>query len=419
VFLFDWPYHAPRRVPHKLHWHGFPIADVGVLNGMKRRDFIKAAGLLGASAPALAQLRPCPPPVVSASAGSGSQSQNTTCEDVQDTKLAQIARSLSPGQSSTSLGDTGMSGSAAATIQWVNRFHYDHANSRAHLMGKNAASTGSARSNNVYNALTNTWTSVVYGGGELGHVYESTAYDPSRGELYSGTWNQARTLKRWTYGSSLSSWTDPVTSLFSAYIDPDVQPPLCWFPNAFGPGDGAVLALRVQFYDDESVIAWRRSNNTWYTVPGTSNSVSGSYQGNGAVVYCKSGNFCIATFPPGQGGRTFRIPAGSGGALASATQISNVPLQCGYAGGNEHVGMLFDDPAGSSTMYILEKGSSNRVWKYNNGNWAQQSFTHPFPRGGSSGGDTSWIVSSCNPIGVFWGLDNDSGSPSRIWKPNA
>lgn len=306
---------------------------------------------------------------------------------------------------------------AASTIQWVNRFHYDHAHGRAHLMGKNAASQGSQRSNNVYTASSNSWQSSTYGGSELGHVYESTAYDPSRGELYTGTWNQAPTLKRWTFGNPLSQWTDPATSAFSTYIDPDVQAPLCWFPNAFGPGDGAVLALRTQFYSDESVIAYRRSDDKWYTVPGTSNSVSGEYQGNGAVVYCAGGNFVVAAFPPGQGGKTFRIPAGSGGSLGTATAISNVPLQCGYAGAGDVRGMLFDDPANGSAMYILEKGASNRVWKLSGTSWSQRSYTHPFPRG-SATNDTSWIVASCNPIGVFWCLDNDSSTPTRLWKPN-
>lgn len=375
------------------------------------------AGVLGFSAPGFAQLRPCPVPLVKATSGSSTQQQSTECKDLGDSAIAGIAQTLSPGQSSTALGDTGMSGSAAATIQWVNRFHYDHDNRRAHLLGKNAASQGSQRSNNVYDATTNKWTSAVYGGSELGHVYESIAYDPSRGELYTGNWGESRTLKRWTYGNSLSSWTASATASFSTYIDPDTQPTLCWFPNAFGDGDGAVLAMAVQPFGQETIIAWRRSTNTWHTVPGTSNNVSGSYQGAGAIEYCAGGNFCIAAFPPGQGGRTFRIPAGSNGSLGTATAISNVPLHCGYAGAGDVRGMLLDDPSGAASLYILEKGGSNRVWKYSDGNWVSKSYKHPFPRG-SATSDTSWCVASCRPLGVFWCMDNDTGSPSRIWKPN-
>src|SRR5690606_33479465 len=136
-----------------------------------------------------------------------------------------------------------------------------------------------------------------------------------------------------------------------------------------------------------------------HTVPGTANSVSGSYQGSGVIEFCAGGDFCIAAFPSNNGGRTFRIPRGSGGGLGTATQISTVPIHCSYAGGGDNRGMLFDDPSGAASLYILEKGGSNRVWKYQDGNWVIKTYTHPFPRGDSTS-DTNWCVASCRPLGV-------------------
>jgi hypothetical protein len=380
---------------------------------MKRRDFIVGSTTaLGIIIPALSRgATPCPPAELSVDGGS---TVATSCEA---SSLTEIAAGLSPGQSSTSLNDSGMSSSARYTIQWCNRFHVDVQKGRAHLLGKNASSQGSERSNNLYDIGSNRWTSAVFGGDETGHVYESIAYDPARGEMYTGQWSGGSTLKRWTLNSSLSSWTNPATSSFSGSINNSTQPSLGWHPNLFGAGDGGVLALRNESSSTTQVIAWRRSSNTWHTIANTtSGGMSGSYISNGAVEYIAAGDYAIASFSPGQGGKTYRIGRGSGGNPAAATQIDNVPIHCGYTG-QGNVGMLFDDPAGGDSAYILEKGGSNRVWKYGSGNWALKSYKHPFP-GGSATSDGRWVVATCRTLGVFWGIAQATNIPSRIWRPN-
>jgi hypothetical protein len=384
---------------------------------MKRREFLmRSMGTIGALGPlsALGQARPCPVPSLSADNG---QPVTTSCAP---SAFEQLAASLAAGASSTALGDTGMSSNVVYTIQWVNRFHYDHANGRAHLLGKNASSQGSQRSNCQYDVANNRWTTALYGGSEFGHVYESIAYNPANGELWTGNWDRSRTLKRWSLGASLSSWVNPATSSFSAPIDLDVQPSLCWHPTAFGPGDGGVLALHA--VDDSStvkVIAWRRQTNTWHEVAGTTHSMNGSYRSRGAMTFVTGGNHCIAAFPPGNNGRSFRIGAGSGGALATAVQIANTPIDCQWTDSGEGPsGILIDDPSGAATPFIIEKGGSNRVWKLEGGAWVRQSYNHPFPAG-SPTSSAHWAIASCQPLGVFWCKSREITSGSRVWRPGS
>ncbi len=335
------------------------------------------------------------------------------------TAIGQLAQQMAPGESRTDLGDSGLSSGAWYTVQWCNRFHYDHAHSRAHLLGKLAAGQGGDRSNCLYDAVTNTWQFAMYGGSELGHVYESIAYNPLAGELFTGNWPGGldEQLKKWTVGQPLDQWLNPATNSFGAHINSSTQPSLCWHPNLFGPGDGGILALKDEAYGDDTVIAWRRSDDSWHTVPGTAHPLSGSYQSNGAIEYVRASDVCLASFNPGQGGRTFRIPAGSGGALAAATQIADVPIHCGYTGAGGQRGILIDDPAGGPSLYILEKGGTNRVWRLEGESWSLRSYTHPFPTG-SATDDTNWVVASCFPLGVFWCQDNWETTPSRLWRPN-
>lgn len=382
---------------------------------MRRREFlIRSAGAIGAITPfaAVAQARPCPVPSLSVDNG---QTVTTTCTQ---SALEQLASSLSPGATSTALGDAGLSSDAIYTIQWVNRFHYDHANSRGHLLGKNASSQGSQRSNCQYDVANNRWTAAVYGGSEPGHIYESFAFNPRNGEIWTGNWDRSSTIKRWTVGAPLSTWVDPATSSFSAPIDLDVQPSLCWYPNAFGPGDGAVLALHA-LNDDRTVkiIAWRRQTNTWHEVPGTTHTMSGSYRSRGAMTFVLGGDYCIASFPPSSNGRTFSIGAGSGGSLATAAQIANVPVDCQWTdSGDGAVGILIDDPTGAATPFIIEKGGTNRVWKLVSGAWVRQTYNHPFPAG-SPITSAHWAIASCYPLGVFWCKGRDISTGSRLWRP--
>jgi len=383
---------------------------------MKRRDFLLAsAGALTSMAPLLArsQAGPCPPPLMSV----GGPSVATECRP---TALAQVAASLSPGSSSTSLGDTGLDSGDVNTIQWVNRFHYDHAKSRAHMLGK--AASGGEVTNFLYNAASNTWSSGTYIN-ETGHIYESIAYVPTAGELFTGGWptleSPLDTLKKWTFGTPLGSWTNPATSSLGRPINTQTQPSICWHPNLFGSGDGGILALSNQGLNC-SVVAWRRSNNQWYTVAGTSHGpIDGGYPSDGAIEYVRSGDYAIATVPPGRGGNTYRINAGSGGSIGTAVAIADVPTEC-YGQLSDYSsagGILIDDPLGLGGPYILEKKGSNRVWKYASGNWTLKSYTHPFPAGSSST-NTSWLVASVYPLGVFWAKSNSINTPSRLWQPN-
>lgn len=365
-------------------------------------------GLLGGAASqwAIGQTRPCPVSELSA----GGTPVATACGR---SALEVAAGSLTAGQSTTALGDSGLSSDALFTIQWSNRFHYDHTHARAHLLGKNADSQGRERSNCLYDVTTNTWIYEIFGGSELGHVYESFAYNPNQGEVFTGRWN-GDYLQRWTSGTPLSSWT--TTASFGSTVNPDTQTAVCWHPNLFGLGDGGVLALRSSG-TTASVIAWRRASNSWTTIAGTTHTISdANYISRGAIEYVRSAGHAIATFSSGNG-KTFIIRAGNGGSAAAATETTGTPMPCRYAGGGNNVGILIDDPSGAAGPYILEKGGSNRVWKLINGAWSLRNYTHPLP-GGAATTDTNWVVASVYPLGVFWARSNRSSMPSRLWRPN-
>jgi hypothetical protein len=379
---------------------------------MKRREFLSdALGALSLTVPFIArsETKPCPPPLVS----SGSQQVTSSCAG---SALERVANSLSAGQSAT-LGDTGLAFEASYAIQWVNRFYYDDQRKRAYLLGKKEGGGANTYWLMRYEESSNSW-SYAGSGNELGHVYESIGFDPATGELYTGNWYSDR-LKKITPNAGLTAWTNPATSALGTTFTQDIQPALAWHPNLFGGGDGGIVALSGRSSAGK-VVAWRKSTNSWHDVAGTSWTTSdGSAAAyTGAVLHVRGGDFCVATASPSLGGKTFVIPAGSDGSLGSASQVANVPVACTYANGyGQVVGMLIDDPTGDPTPYILEKGGSNRVWRYSAGKWIAQSFQHPFPNG-SSDSSYTWAVASCYPFGVMWCRSASTSNSSRLWRPN-
>jgi hypothetical protein len=378
---------------------------------VKRRDFIfGAAGFAGLSATgvALAQTRPCPVPELRVDS---QQAVTTGCSRL---PIEEVAASLAPG-AIASLGDTGLSSDALFTIQWTNRFFYDHKNARAHLLGKNASSQGAERSHCIYDAAANTWRSTIYGGNETGHIYESFAYDPQEAKPYHSQWGtSAMPVRTWSWGAALDSWSATSTCPWALSSTNATNPAMGWHPNLFGAGDGGLIALRLVSSSNVELVAWRRSTNQWSRIEGSGNSASGGSPQLGAVEYVRGAGFAVATFATGS---TFTIGAGSGGQIARPVQISNPPIACRHAGGSSNVGILIDDPTGGPNAYILEKAGSNRVWQLVNGSWAQRSYTHRMPSG-SATSDTNWVVASVYPLGVFWGRSNRSG-PSTLWRPNS
>lgn len=328
----------------------------------------------------------------------------------QETDLQTLAASLSAGSSSTSLGDNDLGATIRATWQWASVFHYDHDNSRAHLLGKNASGQGSERSNCQYDAATNTWTGTVYGGSELGHVYDSIAYDPAAGDLYTGTW-ASEAIKKWTFGAALDTWTDPV-STSTQELTSGVQPAMCWHPNLFGSGDGGLVVMSEATGGGTGrLVAWRKSTDAWSVIADTSHAVS-SYPMRGGMCYVPTGDYVIAAFTPSVGGNTYTVPAGSGGSLGAVSTIDDVPISCFANDEGSNVGVLLADPSGANGAYILEKLGTSRVWKKNGAAWDLQGFTHPLE---SSNG--FWIVASCDPLGVFMRMAQDSAT-SKVWKPD-
>lgn len=387
---------------------------------MKRREFLLSS--LGATAGltlgmrALAQTEPCPVPSLQLDGGQpvATACAQTTPPSGAQTAIEAIAASLAPGMHSTALGDSGLSNAALFTVQWCNRFFYDHERGRAHMLGKNASSQGAERSHCLYDANSNTWSYSVYGGNETGHIYESFAYDHKEGVPYYGQWSgQPSAIRFWQNGTALNNWSSTSTSLWNFSSTNAVNPVLCWHPDLFGHDDGGLLAIRLISGTRVELVAWRRANNSWTAVPGSETNASGGSPQYGAMVYVRAAGHVVVTFATGN---TFTVGAGSNGKPARPNQIANPPIRCQSTGANGNIGILIEDPAGSSSPYILEKGGSNRVWRLSNGQWQKRSYTHPLPTG-SATRDTNWVVASMAPLGVFWAQDNRQNTPSVVWRP--
>ena len=281
-------------------------------------------------------------------------------------------------------------------------------NHRAHLIGKNASSGGSERSNCQYNGDTNTWSGAKFGGSELGHIYDSFAYDPATGDVYSGTW-ASDVLQKWAYGDALTSWSNVSTS--SQTLTGSTQPAMCWHPNLYGPGDGGLLVMS-QSGGNGRLVAWRKSTDAWSVVSGTTHANSYTYPMRGGMVYVRGGGYVLAAFNPTTGGNTYKVAAGSGGSLGTVSTIDDVPIPCNAEGGSTQSGMLLDDPLGTDSAYILEKGGTDRVWKLSGTSWTLKGYTHPLEVS-----DTEYVVASCYPHGVFWRQYHNTTN-SMVWRPN-
>ena len=292
------------------------------------------------------------------------------------TALQIAACALAPGDDTQTIGaNDGLSGldsAAFSSIQWGNQFYYDDEHSTALLVGKEPSAGGGspdpgARTNNLYTASTNTWASSGFfdidGTIETGHVYESVGYDDDEQTLYVGRWN-AEYIQTWTVGSPLTSgWG--TTSTFAGHWMPDSTPqavPQCWHPNLYGAGDGGLVIVRnVNQSTDMELLAWRESTDTYASVPGTQHDTTTAPQA-GTCEYIRSGDYVIAgaTY-----GNFYRLSAGSGGSLGTATQIADPPVDLRTGGSStSDIGVLIDDPSGTASAYILEKGAAtNRVWR--------------------------------------------------------
>ena len=307
-------------------------------------------------------------------------------------------------------------------VQWQNRWWYNNISQRAHQFGKNAQSQGLWRQNNLYDEQSNTWQTSYFQNptGELGHVFESNAYDPEAQAWYTGDWEDRSIVKRWQYGDALDYFLRPAAD-YVTNLDPDTQPMLCWHPNLYGPGDGGLLAGSAEVSSAPRLVAWRASTGnpgTWETVTDSiQTGVTGTYKHQGSMVYVRS--LDAVMFASFRTLRTITVGAGSGGALGTVTVIDSVPIPCQYPGASDvfNVGVLIDDPRGTGSPYILEKAGTNRAWRLVGGVWTVVG-THPFPRGAAVS-STLWTVASLYPYGVFWCLSQAvTGQQSFLWKPD-
>jgi hypothetical protein len=340
--------------------------------------------------------------------------------DTTSNPLIAEALALAPGQSTADIdgtnGSSGLTAEALGTVQWVNRFFYDHERKRAIVHGKYASGQGSpagGRATMVYDAAANTWdSSAVFhfnGVAHIGHVYESITYDPKEQRLYGGSYtSSAAPIYYWTHGTPYDQWGTTAVTPWPLNSN-SVQPVLGWHPNLFGPGDGGLVVIRLVSGTTMQLVTWRRRTDTW-----TANLVqSTAPSAHGAMTYCRHLDALFATHA---NGNTYRINAGADGLAATPIQIANPPILCRHMGGGDNYGILIDDPSGRGGPYILEKGGNSQVWKYVGTTWTEIA-GHPFQPASTS--DTDWCVASCYPLGVFM-CRRDTATPTQLlWRPSS
>lgn len=336
--------------------------------------------------------------------------------------LIAASASLSAGQNTSTLGgNDGTSGITAAvfgSIQWVNRFFYDHERRQAIMLGKWDANNGTptgGRSISLYNATANTWTtSGIFhiGSTEGGHVYESFAYDPKARQVYSGRYSTtAAAIQIHTIGDPLTTWTTTSVPPWALSLTNATQAVICWHPNLFGVDDGGLIAIRLVSGTNVWLVTWRKSTNAWST---TALVASTAPSQHGAMTYVRSLDAVFATHA---GGNTYRINAGAGGTAATPIQIANPPIQCRHVGGGSSGGILIDDPRGLGGPYVLAKGTGiGSVYKYEGTSWTTKAYTHPFPVT-ATGSGTNWVVAPAYPLGGFMCMRDSTAGP-RYWEPN-
>lgn len=336
--------------------------------------------------------------------------------------LAQAFADLDPGESSTTVngqnGAQGLTADALGSIQWVNRGHYDHERGKIIVIGKwHSQVNGGQRATMVYDEPTDVWDSSILHhatADELGHIYESSAYDRVTGTIYSGCYNQTY-FHKLVPASDIDAWTQ--TEAYGQHWNPNstpVQPSAACHPHLFGSNDGGLVILRNVTQDvDMELLAFRFGTGTYHSIPGTQHEcVTGPQLG--AVEYCRAGNYVIGSSATGN---TYRIPAGSGGSLGTAVQIENPPIPCRQIGGGATGGILIDDPTGTGHPYVFQKGngSSSLYWQYN-GSTYDEIGSHPFPDNALTT-NTDWCLISCYPYGGFY-CRRDVSSARLIFKPS-
>lgn len=343
------------------------------------------------------------------------------CPQVYDTTVTPLvtaSRALSAGASATTIGgnngSTGLTSDALGSIQWVNRWFYNHEIKRGYCMGKwQANQNNGQRCLMVYDATTNTWDASplfhINQNPEIGHVYESFAYDPKEDRLYTGRYGNAlNPIHYWSFGDPFDEWGSTTAPPWVLNSNAQ-QAVICWHPHLFDIQDGGLVAIRLVSGTNMQLVTWRRSTDQWAILQASTAPTQ-----HGAMTWCRYLNALIATHA---NGNTYRIGIGASGTPATPVQIANPPIPCRHAGGGDNYGILIDDPTGRGGSYIIEKGgTSNRVWQLVSNTWTARA-AHALPAGSGST-DTDWCIAEAYPLGGFLCRRDTTAAGSRlIYKP--
>lgn len=262
----------------------------------------------------------------------------------------------------------------------------------------------------IYSESGESWSNTGYDlGSTTGHVY-STAFDPDNGEIFFLDWG-ADDVRR--YDRADSSWSDTPTDA-DLPGGQDWTAGMVYHPNLFGAGDGGLIFCPT---GDTDAQVWRRSTNTWVTLSDVS--CQNGLNNGGQGIYIPG---LDAAMIAGFSGSVYRVDAGSGGTIGSATDLGNqgtpnIGWENGPSSGH---GKAIIDPNDSSRVLVLEFGGTSRVWATTD---AGDTFTevgnHPFASmTGYSGLNITYT--SIPDYGVIVGMTSFATPAHRfgMWKPD-
>lgn len=297
-------------------------------------------------------------------------------------------------------------------LEWQDHAFHDPVKNRVYVWGKDASAPNSWCFS-YYDIPADAWSAVWTNQalGTSGHVYGNNTMDPATGDQYAwwiwpDTPGGHAPARKFTSSTGVMSNTSIDTVFNSGSFDSSPDFGSVWFPNAFGPGDGALC-----IFTELRCIFWRKSTDTWSAVMLPGGSID-AFQ-NGACEYLASQNaafFYSAT-------RCMKIAPGP----VVTTVSSNHPnIKFTTSSVNATPGKLHLHPSDDNRLMMLlnsKGGATASVYSSTNGTiWTPESYTHPF----TDAADQGYTLARVRPFagapnGAFWAI---SKTQSRVWKPN-
>ena len=339
-----------------------------------------------------------------------------------DTKLAQVAASLSPGQSAQFTKNLLQNHN---DIQWqVGTLFWDPNRRELQYMGKPASGQSLNHSHYIYSADTDTWSTtgqMLFPG--IGHIWYP-AFDAANGDYFYRQYNT--NVIHWFDRSdgANGTWKESPEQLPPALNEGNANfAAMGWHPNLFGAGKPGLFIWAVfRFF------GYDLTTHT-FSVLSSDKFPSGSPYRNrktGQAVYLPGPDQLLCFGQANEVGHpALLVKAGAGSSSdvfgdQLVTPTSAPPIEVYGGGADDNHGHVVNHPDDPNRLLLLDESGTSRVWQSDDfgATWVLQSYEHPFQEmhNWSSGEYTAGSV----PCGVVVGMTSDgNGGETVLWKPGS